>query len=165
MLSMGKILAYGALMEGKQVTWMPAYGPEQRGGTANVTVVISDQPIASPILSRYDVVIALNQPSVKRFESKVKPGGILIYEGAGVEMLPQRKDIMTYRIDATEKAAEMSMAKIMNMIVLGALLKACPVIGDEGLEKSLSKSLPERYHHLIPANMQAVSVGRELLVS
>ena len=79
-LSMGKILAYAGLMEGKEVTWMPAYGPEQRGGTANVTVIVSDAPVSSPILSSFDIAIVLNQPSLEKFEPKVKPGGIIIYE-------------------------------------------------------------------------------------
>ncbi|MBQ0073940.1 MAG: 2-oxoacid:acceptor oxidoreductase family protein [Prevotella sp.] len=164
-LSMGKILAYGALMEGKQVTWMPAYGPEQRGGTANVTVVVSDNHIASPILSRYDVVVALNQPSLNKFEDKVNPGGILIYESDSINQPPTRTDIHTYQINAIDKAAELNNAKTFNMIILGALLKACPVISKDGLEKSLTKSLPQRYHHLIHANMQAVSVGQDSLVS
>lgn len=162
-LSMGKILAYGALMEGKQVTWMPAYGPEQRGGTANVTVVVSDQRIASPILSSYDVIVALNQPSVTKFESKVKPGGILIYETDGVSVPPTRTDIQIYKIDAIDKAAELNNAKVFNMIVLGALLQACPLISTDGLQRSLAKSLPERYHHLIPANMEAFKVGQSSL--
>ena len=106
-LSMGKILAYSGLMEGKEVTWMPAYGPEQRGGTANVTVIVSDQRISSPILSKYDVAIVLNQPSLDKFEEKVKPGGILIYEGNGIINPPKRTDIQIYRINAVEKAAEL----------------------------------------------------------
>ena len=90
-LSMGKILAYSGLMEDKEVTWMPAYGPEQRGGTANVTVIVSDERISSPILSQYDTAIILNQPSLAKFENKVKPGGILIYDGYGImEPLPAR---------------------------------------------------------------------------
>ena len=83
-LSMGKILAYSGLMEGKEVSWMPAYGPEQRGGTANVTVIVSDDKVSSPILSKYDTAIILNQPSLEKFENKVKPGGILIYDGYGI---------------------------------------------------------------------------------
>ena len=106
-LSMGKIPAYSGLMEDKEVTWMPAYGPEQRGGTANVTVIVSDERISSPILSHYDVAIVLNQPSLDKFEPKVKAGGILIYDGYGVINPPQRKDITVYRIDAMDKAAEM----------------------------------------------------------
>lgn len=162
-LSMGKILAYGGLMENRQVTWMPAYGPEQRGGTANVTVVISDERIASPILSQYDVVVALNQPSVDKFEKTVKPGGLMIYESDGVKTPPQRTDIEIHSISAIEKAAEMKNSKVFNMIVLGALLKVCPVISTDGLQRSLTKSLPERYHHLIPANMQAVDEGMKLI--
>ena len=83
-LSMGKILAYSGLMEGKEVSWMPSYGPEQRGGTANVTVILSDERISSPVLNEYDIAIILNQPSMDKFESKVKPGGILIYDGYGI---------------------------------------------------------------------------------
>ena len=110
-LSMGKILAYSGLMEGKEVSWMPAYGPEQRGGTANVTVIVSDDKISSPILSKYDTAIILNQPSLEKFESKVKPGGILIYDGYGIINPPTRKDIKVYRIDAMDAANEMNNAK------------------------------------------------------
>ena len=162
-LSMGKILAYSGLMEDKEVTWMPAYGPEQRGGTANVTVIVSDKRISSPILSRYDVAIVLNQPSLEKFEPKVKPGGILIYDGYGIINPPTRKDINVYRIDALNKAADMKNAKVFNMIVLGGLLKVCPVVSTEGLHSALFKSLPERHHGLIPLNMQAVEEGMKII--
>ena len=163
-LSMGKILAYSGLMEDKEITWMPAYGPEQRGGTANVTVIISDESISSPILSKYDVAIVLNQPSLDKFEPKVKPGGILIYDGYGVMNPPTRKDITVYRVNAMDKAAEMKNAKVFNMIVLGGLLKVCPVVSTDGLKKALYKSLPERHHNLIPLNMQAVEEGMKIIV-
>lgn len=162
-LSMGKILAYSGLMEDKEVTWMPAYDPEQRGGTANVTVIVSDKRISSPILSRYDVAIVLNQPSLEKFEPKVKPGGILIYDGYGIINPPTRKDINVYRIDAMDKAADMKNAKVFNMIVLGGLLKVCPVVSTEGLHSALFKSLPERHHGLIPLNMQAVEEGMKII--
>ena len=162
-LSMGKILAYSGLMEDKEVTWMPAYGPEQRGGTANVTVIVSSEKISSPILSSYDVVIVLNQPSLDKFESKVKAGGILIYDGFGIINPPTRKDITIYRIDAMDKAAEMKNSKIFNIIVLGGLLKVCPVISSKGVEKALYKTLPERHHHLIPLNMQALVEGGNII--
>ena len=162
-LSMGKILAYAGLMEGKEVSWMPAYGPEQRGGTANVTVIVSDERISSPILSHYDVAIVLNQPSLDKFEPKVKAGGILIYDGYGVINPPQRKDITVYRIDAMDKAAEMKNSKVFNMIVLGGLLKVCPVVSTDGLNKALYKSLPERHHAMIPLNMQAVEEGMKII--
>lgn len=162
-LSMGKILAYSGLLENKEVTWMPAYGPEQRGGTANVTVIVSDERISSPILSKYDVAIVLNQPSLDKFMPKLKPGGILIYDGFGIVNPPQRDDIRIYRVDAMDKAAEMKNAKVFNMIVLGALLKVCPIVSTDGLQKALYKTLPERHHGLIPLNMQAVEEGMRLV--
>ena len=162
-LSMGKILAYSGLMEDKEVTWMPAYGPEQRGGTANVTVIVSDKRISSPILSKYDVAIVLNQPSLDKFLPKIKPGGILIYDGFGIINPPQRTDITVYRVNAMEKAAEMKNSKVFNMIVLGGLLEVCPVVSDKGVEKALFKTLPERHHSLLPLNMEAVKAGKEII--
>ena len=162
-LSMGKILAYSGLMEDKEVTWMPAYGPEQRGGTANVTVIVSDDPISSPILSQYDVAIVLNQPSLDKFLPKVKPGGVLIYDGFGIINAPKRDDIHIYQIDAMDKAAEMKNSKVFNMIVLGGLLKVCPIVSTDGLQKALYKTLPERHHHLIPLNMEAVEQGMRII--
>lgn len=162
-LSMSKILAYSGLMENKEVTWMPAYGPEQRGGTANVTVIVSEERISSPILSQYDVAIVLNQPSLDKFESKVKPGGILIYDGFGIIKPPTRKDINVYRIDAMDKAAELKNSKVFNMIVLGGLLKVCPIVSTDGLNKALYKTLPERHHGLIPLNMEAVEAGGQII--
>ena len=162
-LSMGKILAYSGLMEGKEVSWMPAYGPEQRGGTANVTVIISDDKISSPILSKYDAAIILNQPSLEKFEDKVKPGGILIYNGYGIINPPTRKDIKVYRIDAMDAANEMKNGKAFNMIVLGGLLKLCPMVNIDSVIKALKKTLPERHHHLIPMNEEAIKKGMELI--
>ena len=162
-LSMGKILAYSGLMEGKEVTWMPAYGPEQRGGTANVTVIVSDEKISSPILSKYDAAIILNQPSLEKFENKVKPGGVLIYDGYGIINPPTRKDIHVYRIDAMDAANEMKNAKAFNMIVLGGLLKIAPIVTLDNVIKGLKKTLPERHHHLIPMNEEAIKRGMELI--
>ena len=162
-LSMGKILAYSGLTEDKEVTWMPAYGPEQRGGTANVTVIVSDERISSPILSKYDIAIVLNQPSLEKFEPKIKPGGILIYDGFGIINPPTRKDITIYRIDAMDKAAEMKNSKVFNMIILGGLLKVAPVVSNKGVEKALFKTLPERHHALIPLNMQAIEEGGKII--
>ena len=163
MLSMGKILAYSGLMDDKEVTWMPAYGPEQRGGTANVTVIVSHEKISSPILSKFDIAIVLNQPSLEKFEPKLKPGGILIYDAYGIINPPTRKDITVYRIDAMDKAAEMKNAKVFNMIVLGGLLKVAPVVSTNGVEKALYKTLPERHHAMIPLNMQAIEEGGKII--
>ncbi len=162
-LSMGKILAYSGLMEDKEVSWMPSYGPEQRGGTANVTVILSDERISSPILNAYDIVVALNQQSLDRFEPKVKPGGILIYDSYGIHTPPTRTDITCYRIDATEATFEMNNSKTYNMIVLGAMLKASPMVTIESVLKGLKKTLPERHWDLLPLNEQALNKGAELI--
>ena len=153
-LSMGKILAYAALMEGKEVTWMPAYGPEQRGGTANVTVIISDEPISSPILSAYDTAILLNQPSLDKFQSKVKAGGTLIYDSFGIIDKPSRTDITSWHIPAMESAAEMS---------IGGFLKVHPIVSIDSVMKALHKTLPARHHDLLPMNEQAILKGREII--
>ena len=162
-LSMGKILAYSGLLEDKEVTWLPSYGPEQRGGTANVTVIISDERISSPILDRYDVAIVLNQQSLDKFESKVKPGGVLIYDSYGIHRLPERKDITVYRVDAMDATVEMQNAKAFNMLVLGALLKVRPVVALESVVEGLRKTLPERHHGLIPMNEEALRKGMQLI--
>jgi 2-oxoglutarate ferredoxin oxidoreductase subunit gamma len=162
-LSMGKILAYSGLMDDKEVTWMPAYGPEQRGGTANVTVIVSDDKISSPILSKFDIAIVLNQPSLEKFEPKVKPGGILIYDGYGILNPPTRKDITVYRIDAMEEAARTGNSKVFNMLVLGGFLKVRPIATVEDVVKGLHKALPERHHKLIPMNEEAIRRGMQLI--
>lgn len=163
-LSMGKILAYSGLMDNKEVTWFPAYGPEQRGGTANVTVILSDEKISSPILDAYDIVIALNQQSLDKFEPLVKKDGILIYDTNGIHNHPHRKDIQIYPIDAMEATMEVGNPKAYNMVVMGALLEAMTYkLPMENVIKGLKKSLPERYHKLIPMNEQAIEKGRELL--
>lgn len=160
-LSMGKILAYAGMTEGKEVTWMPAYGPEQRGGTANVTVIVSDEPISSPVLSSYDTAILLNQPSLDKFESKVKPGGVLIYDSFGISNPPTRTDITAYKINAMDVAAELKMMKVFNMVVLGAYLKVRPILNSDDIVAALRKSLPERHHNLIPMNEKAILKGME----
>lgn len=162
-LSMGKILAYSGLMQGQEVSWMPSYGPEQRGGTANVTVILSDDRISSPILNSYDTAIILNQPSLEKFENAVKPGGVLIYDGYGITIPPTRIDIEVYRVDAMDKCMEMNAAKVFNMIVLGGFLKVRPIVKLENVIEGLKKSLPERHHHLIPMNENAIKVGMEII--
>ena len=162
-LSMGKILAYAGLMNDLEVTWMPSYGPEQRGGTANVTVILSDKAISSPVLDTYDIAVVLNQQSLDKFESKVKPGGVLIYDSYGIHRAPERNDITVYRIDAMDACLEMKNSKIYNMIVLGALLKAKNMVPLDAVMAGLKKTLPERHHHLLPLNHEAITKGMSLV--
>ena len=162
-LSMGKILAYSGMMQEQEVSWMPSYGPEMRGGTANVTVILSDERISSPIINKFDTAIILNQQSMDKFEKSVKPGGVLIYDSNGITRHPERKDITIYRVDAAEAASKMKSNKIFNMIVLGGFLKVKPIVLLENVIKGLKKSLPERYHNLIPMNEEAITKGMEIV--
>lgn len=163
-LSMGTLLAYAAMKEGKEVSWMPSYGPEMRGGTANCIVNISDQPISSPIVSEYDVAVVLNQPSLRKFESRVKEGGFLIWESTNIKKPPTRTDIDIYPIPAIDKATnELKNVRVMNMLLLGSLTKINNIVKKESLMIALNETLPERYHHLIPLNEKAIEIGRSLV--
>jgi len=142
---------------------MPAYGPEMRGGTANVTVILSDERISSPVLSKYDTAIILNQQSMDKFECAVKEGGLLLYDPNGITKPPTRMDIQIFKVSATEEATKMGNTKIFNMIVLGAYLKVKPLVKLENVIKGLQKSLPARHHNLIPENEKAISRGLEIV--
>jgi 2-oxoglutarate ferredoxin oxidoreductase subunit gamma len=161
-LSMGMTLSYAGMIEQKEISWMPSYGPEMRGGTANCTVIISDAKISSPIVTRFDVVVALNQPSLDKFEQAVKPGGLLVYESNSIVHPPTRTDIQIVAIAGSEEAVRLKNTKIMNMIVLGAVLERTHVVMTESVLAALKEVLPERYHHLLPLNEQALRRGMEL---
>ncbi len=144
---MGKILAYAGLMDNLEVTWMPAYGPEQRGGTANVTVILSDQPISSPVLNTYDTAVILNQQSLDKFESKVKTGGTLIYDPYSIHHAPTRTDINIYPVEAMEATFELSSSKAYNMVLLGSLLKVRGLLPVEAVMKGLKKTPHQQAGH------------------
>jgi 2-oxoglutarate ferredoxin oxidoreductase subunit gamma len=163
-LSMGKLLAYAAMKEGKEISWMPSYGPEMRGGTANCMVNISDDPISSPVVTAYDVVVVLNQPSLTKFEPAVKKGGLLIWESSTIKNGPTRDDIQIIPLPAIEKAnTDLKNVKVMNMLVLGALVKLKDVVSTESLLIALKETLPERHHKLIPLNEKAIELGMSLV--
>jgi 2-oxoglutarate ferredoxin oxidoreductase subunit gamma len=162
-LSMGKIMAYSGVMQDMEVSWMPSYGPEMRGGTANVTVILSSERISSPIVKHFDTAIILNQQSLDKFESFIKPGGVLIYDSNGITRHPERKDITIYMVNAAEEAARLDISKTFNMIILGGFLKVRPIIKLKNVIKGLKKSLPERYHKLIPMNEQALIRGEAIV--
>jgi len=160
-LSMGKILAYSGILQNMEVSWMPSYGPEMRGGTANVTVILGNERISSPILNEFDSAIILNQQSLDKFEPMVKKGGLLLYDDNGITRYPGRTDIDIYFVDATKDALCLSMAKSFNMIVLGAFLKIKPIVELDNIIKGLEKSLPARHHHTIPKNREALVHGMD----
>jgi 2-oxoglutarate ferredoxin oxidoreductase subunit gamma len=160
-LSMGKILAYSGIMQNQEVSWMPSYGPEMRGGTANVTVILSDDRISSPYLKLYDTAIILNQQSMDKFEATVKPGGFLIYDPNGISHHPTRTDIKIFRIEGAKLAVEMGNNKIFNMVILGGFLKIKPIVKIENVIAGLKKALSERYHHLIPLNKEGITLGMD----
>ena len=162
-LSMGKILAYAGMIQKMEVSWMPSYGPEMRGGTANVTVILSDERISSPILNLFDTAILLNQQSMDKFESTVKPGGVLLYDTNGITRHPQRKDIKIFQVEAAAESSRMLSSKTFNMIVLGAFLKIKPIILMENIIHGIKDSLPARHHHLIPVNEDALKRGMEIV--
>lgn len=163
-LSMGTLLAYAAMKEGKEVSWMPSYGPEMRGGTANCMVNISDEPISSPIVSEYDIAVVLNLPSLKKFEPMVKKGGILIWESTNIKEPPTRKDITVIALPAVEKALkELKNVKVMNMLLLGSLVKLKKIVKKESLLIALKDTLPERHHKLLPLNEKAIELGMSLV--
>lgn len=161
-LSMGMTLTYAGMVEDKEVAWMPSYGPEMRGGTANCTVIISDVKVSSPIINRYDTAVVLNQPSLEKFEPLVKDGGQLLYEANNIVDPPTRDDIDIFRVPAAEEAVKLENTKTMNMILLGAYLGINPIVKVESILKALKKVLPERHHHLLPLNEKALRRGMEL---
>jgi 2-oxoglutarate ferredoxin oxidoreductase subunit gamma len=156
---MGKILAYAGVVQGMEVSWMPAYGPEMRGGTANVTVILADRPVSSPIAHEFDSAVILNQQSMDKFEPMVKPGGVLIYDTNGIMRHPVRTDIEIYAMDATEEAAKRGITRMFNTMVLGGYLAVRPVVSADSVVEGLRHSLPERAQAMIPANEEAMRIG------
>ena len=155
----GQLLTYAAMDEGREVTWIPSYGPEMRGGTANCTVVISDEEIGSPMVSDPQAVIAMNLPSLDKYEGKVRPGGVLVVNESMVDRAVSRQDIKLVMVKANEIAEELGDKRMMNMVLLGALIANLPVIPLEAIEKALAGHLPERHHKMLTKNYEALKRG------
>ncbi|MBK7158786.1 MAG: 2-oxoacid:acceptor oxidoreductase family protein [Ignavibacteria bacterium] len=162
-LSMGMTLAYAGMIEEKEISWMPSYGPEMRGGTANCITIISDNKISSPIISVFDSAIILNQPSMEKFEKSVKAGGVLIYESTNIKEISKRTDIEIIGIPAAQEASNMKNSRIINMIMLGAYLQKRSTVKIDSIIEALKKVLPERYHNTLPLNKTALERGAELV--
>ena len=157
----GQVLAYAAMDLGKEVTWIPSYGPEMRGGTANCTVVIADEEIGSPLVQNPPAAIALNLPSYDKYEPLIQEGGVLVVNASMVDRHAKREDIITIYVHANEIAEEIGDRKLTNMVVVGALLAKLPEISIEAVEAALKAHLPERHHKLLPKNYEALKRGYE----
>jgi 2-oxoglutarate ferredoxin oxidoreductase subunit gamma len=162
-LSMGMTLAYAGMIEGKQILWMPSYGPEMRGGTANCVTILSDDKISSPVVDAFHAAILLNQPSMDKFANRVKPGGFLLYECGSIPHYSSRKDVDQVGIPAMAEALKLNNAKIMNMIMLGAYLHRNPVVTIDSVMEALMKVLPAKYQHMLAANETALLKGEQLM--
>lgn len=162
-MSMGQLIAYSGMIENKHVSWLPSYGPEQRGGTANVSVIVSDEPVGSPVISRPTAAIVLNKPSFDKFEPTVRPGGVLIVNSSLIDSKSKRDDITIIEVDATKLANELGEARVANSIILGAFLEISKAVSPDSVIESLKKVLPERRHNLIPINKAALEKGAELI--
>jgi len=158
-MSLGQMIAYSGMTEGREVSWLPSYGPEMRGGTANCQVIVSDEAIAAPIISEADTVIAMNLPSLDKFESRVKKGGNLFINSSLIERKANRDDINVHYITANETAVELGNSKVAGMVVMGAYIKTTNVVKAETIIESLKKVLGEKKLDLIPINQKAMEEG------
>lgn len=155
----GQLLSYTAMDEGKEVTWIPSYGPEMRGGTANCTVVISDEEIGSPLVKNPTAVIAMNLPSLEKFEDLVEEDGVLVVNASMINREVTRKDIKVVSIPANEIAGEIGSERAVNMVLVGALLGNMDLLSIEAVEKALKAHLPERHKKFLPLNIEALHKG------
>ena len=157
----GKFLAYEGLLEERQVSWLPSYGPEMRGGTANCSVILSDDPIGSPIVSHPDVLIAMNLPSYDKYENEVVEGGMIFVDSSLIGRGAERTDIKTFPIPATQLATENGLDGLANMIMVGKVIKETGVIPYENVERALKKVVSARHQDLAEANLKALALGYE----
>lgn len=161
MLLIGKFLAMACMLDGKHVSWLPSYGPEMRGGTANCSVIISDDPVASPIVYEADVVVAMNLPSLDKFEHEVKPGGLLVINSSIIERKSVRDDITVVYCDAMKIAEEVKNPKGANVAILGAMLAKCPIVGIDKMTEAIRIELGERKAKFLDGNVRALKAGME----
>ncbi len=157
----GQILTYAAMDAGKQVTWIPSYGPEIRGGTANCTVVIADEEIGAPVVKNPDVVLAMNLPSLDKYEPLVKPGGVLVINASMVDRAARREDITTVSVPCNDIAEKIGSSRLANMVAAGALLAGLKVLTLKDLETALNNHMPGRHKALLPKNIEALTKGLE----
>lgn len=157
----GKLVAYAGLIDGSELSWLPSYGPEMRGGTCNCSVVLSDEPIGSPLVVEPDVLVAMNQPSLDKFIGDVVPGGIVIVDSGLVQNIPERDDIRIFAVPATELAEQNGLRGLANIILAGKLFKETGFCSKETLDSALVKCIPARKAALLESNRKAIEIGME----
>ena len=158
----GQLLAYAAMDQGLEVTWIPSYGPEMRGGKARCTVVVSDQPIGAPLVRRPSAAIVLNIPSMEAFEPAVKPGGVLVVNSSMVPDESEREDVDVVCAPASDLATEIGNVRMANVVCLGALVEATGVVSLDAVAQALDDHLPERHRNLLGLNKKALQKGAAL---
>ena len=161
LLFAGKVIAYAGLIENREVSWLPSYGPEMRGGTANCSVTVSDEPIGSPLIMDPTALIAMNQPSLLKFEETVVPGGIVIADTSLVTRIPERDDVTVFELEATNIAEDAGLKGLANIVLVGKLLKETGFCASETIEAAIRKAVPPRKAALIEKNLQALKIGVE----
>lgn len=157
----GKVVSYAGLIDGREVSWLPSYGPEMRGGTANCSVCLSDASIGSPLVTEPDVLVAMNGPSFDKFIDTVKPGGVVIIDSTLVDRDCKRDDIKVFSVPATQLSKDEDLRSLANMILIGKLLKEAPFASMETVEKAVTKCVPASKTHLLEPNMRAIRLGME----
>ncbi|MBQ1889398.1 MAG: 2-oxoacid:acceptor oxidoreductase family protein [Selenomonas sp.] len=160
MLLIGKFLAMACMLDGKHVSWLPSYGPEMRGGTANCSVTVSDEPVGSPLVDMADCIVAMNRPSLDKFECKVKPGGVLVINSSIIDRKAERDDIKVVYCDAQRIAEDIKNPKGANVAILGSLMAAEPIVSDELMAEAIRIELGERKAKFLPGNMKALEAGK-----
>ena len=160
-MAIGKSLAEAGMKEGKEVSWLPSYGPEMRGGTANCSVILSESPVGSPIITKPDVLIAMNLPSLQKYVDSVVPGGQIYVDSALISEKVTRTDVEVYYIPATQMAKDNGMATLANMIIMGHLLQHNPELSFDGTEVTVNKLVPPKKAALVELNMKALTLGKE----
>lgn len=158
----GKFLAYEGLLENKEVTWLPSYGPEMRGGTASCSVIISDTAIGSPLVPHPDILIAMNLPSLDRFEDAVVPGGMIFYDSSLIERPVKRSDVKAFGVPATKLAGEAGMPTLANMIVMGKMLRESGLFPYDAVDRTIQKVVSAKRQNLVELNKKAIAMGYEL---
>ncbi len=158
----GKFLAYKGLMDEKQVSWLPSYGPEMRGGTASCGVIISDEPVGSPIVARPDVLVAMNLPSLDKYESTVAPGGMIFADSTLIERKVQRDDVKVFYVPATKLANDNGTPTLANMVLMGKILKELNDFGEDSLRAALGKVISAKRADMLEVNLHAMQIGADL---